>query len=918
VELLGPNAPPHSSDRTPAEVFACIGRGGAIVAANARSARALRRSYDETQRKAGKAAWPTPPIYDRENWFASLWRQHLLRADNAPMLLSELQERAVWKRVVGTAPESLAGLASEAWALLSDFAAHVERRHSWSGFATADAEAFRGWAADFERECRRNQWIARADLPELLAGAIRRSVIELPAELLLIGFDRITPSLQAILDAARAANCGVTILRPEDAAYPPQLVQATDLRNEIETCAWWARRQLEANPGASIAIILQDIDGVRGEIDRTFRRVLTPQSPESSQSVPFEFSLGQPLAETPVIQAALLLLRWLAGPLDQMEVSWLTISGFFSAPGEDLAEMAALDAEIRRRANLPPEIPLEAFAPYRPRGDSSSARRFLGRLRDLHGAAESVARRPRSFPEWLDFAESALRQARWPGGRALDSLEFQALGRWERLSGDLAGLGFDGSRVGYSEFVGTLTRRAEETIFAPESRGASIQIMGAFESAGQSFDAIWFLGADDRQWPPSGRPNPLLPPALRRKAGMPHSSADLDWEIALTATRRMIASAPACIFSHSRRDDSGELRPSPLLREAAAAPLATTPSQDLQAKLNVPAQSEHRCQTVFVEDASAIPWPKDLPAGGTEILRRQSACPFQAFAVRRLGAAELDSAERGLTPGERGNILHKVMEALWSSDNPDHLRLQTRDDLFNAKAAGRLAPILGHHIQRVFSERAGAAKQSDWSREYLGIEQIRLHSLLSQWLDYEAGREPFSVDEQEKETSAEINGLRLRLRVDRIDRVAGGRLILDYKTGVVSPAMWDGPRPDDPQLPLYGVYGPVDDLRGILFAQIRAGEMCFAGRAEDATATIAKTLSAQSRLTKEPLDEDALGDWADALSNLADGFLAGDAAVAPKSYPKTCQHCALPALCRVAESSIAVEAEEDESEAGHD
>jgi hypothetical protein len=42
------------------------------------------------------------------------------------------------------------------------------------------------------------------------------------------------------------------------------------------------------------------------------------------------------------------------------------------------------------------------------------------------------------------------------------------------------------------------------------------------------------------------------------------------------------------------------------------------------------------------------------------------------------------------------------------------------------------------------------------------------------------------------------------LRLDRIDRLNDGSLlVIDYKTGDVSPKSWDLPRPDDVQLPLY-------------------------------------------------------------------------------------------------------------------
>ena len=69
-----------------------------------------------------------------------------------------------------------------------------------------------------------------------------------------------------------------------------------------------------------------------------------------------------------------------------------------------------------------------------------------------------------------------------------------------------------------------------------------------------------------------------------------------------------------------------------------------------------------------------------------------------------------------------------------------------------------------------------------------------------------------------------IAGLRLRLRLDRIDQVQlinpdndpdddsfahkPSALILDYKSSPVGPSAWSGDRPDDIQLPLYATAAP--------------------------------------------------------------------------------------------------------------
>jgi hypothetical protein len=57
-----------------------------------------------------------------------------------------------------------------------------------------------------------------------------------------------------------------------------------------------------------------------------------------------------------------------------------------------------------------------------------------------------------------------------------------------------------------------------------------------------------------------------------------------------------------------------------------------------------------------------------------------------------------------------------------------------------------------------------------------------------------------------------------------------------------------------------------------------------------------------------------LNGWAEGLGHLADEFIAGEASVSPKHYPKTCKFCPLPALCRVAETSARFDVAEQSGE----
>ena len=909
----------EKTENIPAAAFACLERSGTVVTGNARAARELVRRFSEARRLEGSSAWLTPEIFDWESWLARLWQQHLMAAPEAPLLLTPLQERLLWKRIVDrTAPktaedntiESIAILAADAYELLCDYRRHGELRASWKSFGTTDQEIFRNWAARFDRQAAQNGWMSRSALPELLADSFRKGVSRPPAELLLIGFDRLTPAQETLLQSCVDAGCRrVMLIEKVLNADPPRLVEAKDIQDELFSCAWWSRRILEQKPESRVGVIARITDELRGDIDRTFRAVLPPESWQigSPVTVPYELSLGEPISAIPLIRAALVLLRWITTPLDQAAASWLLMSGFFAASSDHALESAKLDATVRKRGKMPPQVSIEWFLKQ-----YAEKRELIAGFDQARLAAQrsNIASNRQSFSEWVDLARNLLRKAAWPGARPLNSFEFQARRRWERMLDEVAMLSFDGSRIDYGEFVTVLDRMSAETIFAPESRNAPIQIMGVLESAGQEFDAVWFLGADDRQWPSTARPNPLIPIQVQREAAMPHASLEADWMLAKQVTGRIAACAPSAAFSYAAQNNEGQVRPSTLLAGLCGGEARFVRAVDLRAELGIAKQSRHKAQTVQVQDNSAIPWPPEKSAGGIDVLKMQSACPFQAFAAYRLGAKELDSAERGLTPLDRGNILHKVLEGIWSEKAGEDMRLHTRDDLLNAQASHKLETIVTHHVDEVFAQFQAARQQTGWSTAFYSLEKQRLKSLLLRWFETEAKRTPFAVEVCEKKIeSVDISGVKLNLRVDRIDSTSGGgRVLIDYKTSTVTPAKWRGSRPDEPQLPIYSIYGDVEDLRGVFFAQIRADELTFAGHADESSPILAGSQSRSGPFTEAMRDE-----WEETLRALAEQFASGVASVDPKRYPQTCKYCALPGLCRVAETQVAVEAVEDEN-----
>ncbi len=167
--------------------------------------------------------------------------------------------------------------------------------------------------------------------------------------------------------------------------------------------------------------------------------------------------------------------------------------------------------------------------------------------------------------------------------------------------------------------------------------------------------------------------------------------------------------------------------------------------------------------------------------------------------------------------------------------------------------------------------------------------------LLRPWLEMELARPAFEVmHREEKASDVRIGPLHLNVRMDRVDLTAAGEVVIDYKTGTASPSEWLSERPDAPQLPLYAALADPEQLGGVVFGLVRVGKgMAWKGFAAD-EGVLAKPAKMEKETFPEQVEE-----WRRVLTALAEQFAAGDAQVSPKSFPKTCEHCAQRLLCRV-------------------
>ena len=894
---------------TKAEVFARLAdgvqAGVTVVTPNRRLAQELAREFDADRLASGLREWEAADILPFGSFVERLWESAVYSGIGAdtPLLLSPAQEQVLWEEIIGASP----------WGaqLLTPARAAVQCRDAWRlahawRMAGAlekfpgndDARAFAEWARAYVRSAGRDVDAAR--LPDVVARILKSHALRKPRLLVAYAFDILPPQTGDFFRALSVT--GVEVVQSGPQRRDAVAVRATfaSPRDELEAAARWARARLEGAhrgnaPGEfgshpRIAIVVPDLERRRQEVVRIFSRVMEPGwnlPGVALRPVPFNISIGVPLAAYPLVHAALGLLALAAGEVDFSLASRLMRSPFMAGAESELASRARLDADLR--SVLPARVTLVRIV-----GAIEGCPLLRERFEALYNYARGSLAGTQPPHVWVRHFSNLLDAAGFPGERALDSVEFQTRAKWYEVLGEFALLERVLPRMSCAQALARLRRLCADTLFQPESSDAPVQVLGVLESAGLEFDHLWVSGLTDDAWPLAARPNPFISVALQKKAGIPEAAADTALALDRRITEDWLHAAGEVVVSHPLREKDRELLASTLIAPIAHRDLKLPEFPRYRDELYT-ARSLER-----VADDRAPPYAAKAVRGGTRVLADQAACPFRAFARHRLRAEGITTPADGLDARDRGNLLHVLMAQLWGS-----LRTKSRLDSI---APEELATVIDEAakaaVAKVRAQRAGVL-----DGRLAELERGRLARLAREWLAIERARGEFEVVAREERRTLEVAGLAFTGRIDRMDRLvdgiaAGGHVLIDYKSGRATPRDWLDERPDDPQLPLYAIAAK-EDIAGVAFARIKTGEMRFIGLArKDALLPQVKAAESWNGLVEG---------WRRELDMLGREFAQGVARVDPKCELKTCRHCDLQPLCRVHERIAALE-DEDEGE----
>jgi len=861
-----------------------------VLTPNRRLSSFLREKYDQWQQRKALHSWPSIAILPFDNWLHLLWDK-CLEFQQGYCLLSSIQEQYLWEQIIkqATAGHELLQLkatakhAVDAWHLLNHWQLPIKQT-IFDKYV--DCATFYDWLRLYQQYCQIHKFIDSHVLPKHVIKILNKESLTLPDKIRLVGFEECSPLQQALLESLARQGCAHEFIHLSVETPRVNQIGLENTEAELLLMARWAKAQYLQQPQQNLACVIPNLSEIRPQVEKVFTKVFDETSYLQliiDRQQPFNISGGQALLDFPLIFAAFTSLEMKEPHLPIEKISYFLRTPFIKGYVEEYANRAKLDSKIRAlgRFTLSQSHFLALLKQHCPQLGAQ-----YGYFCGVKTPKQSTA------SEWSELFSLQLQRLAWPGDRELTSLEYQLFSRLKELFTEFASVDTVSENLSFTEALSYLRYLASVTVFQAQSKNKPIQVLGTLEAAGIPFDQCWVMGMDDRRWPAAPKPNPFIPKYLQLKHQLPNASAERE----LTFSRQLLKGFNQCahqvIYSYPTQADDRELLPSPLLKSIAhinSQDLLLADYEDIALRIH-----QSRDLEPFIDIHTTPIHPEELIQlrGGTAIFKHVSACPFRAFAIFRLNAIGFDKPVLGLSPLERGSLIHVALERLWQI-------LKNQHDLIKLTETELIATI-NEAIDRAITTFVQNKKQQQ--SQFFAIERKRLQNILLSWLELEKQRPPFSIVSTEAAFTTEFSGLPLNFRIDRIDQLESGeKILMDYKTGLTSINQWFGERPEEPQMPLYCLTTNYD-IKAILFAQLKTQRFAFKG--VSAKSIHIKGVKSIAELHHEESAAEwsqQLKSWEIILRQKAQQFLQGDAAADPKDGSKTCDYCELQSFCRIHE-----------------
>jgi len=739
-----------------------------------------------------------------------------------------------------------------------------------------------------------NRWHP-AELPLKIVEAINSGRLALPNSLILAAFEAVAPIEQELFHVLSQKTAVTVFSLPKEKPGNVHAVTLADLQQEI---LYLGQKLLhscqELRPG-SIGVVVPNLELYAPALRRILNTLMGQASTPIEET--FNITLGTPLLEHPLVQAALIPLRLLGDEEKRHLLMALLLSPYYGAWAGNRRQLARLDHHWRE---MTPEADLDS----------------------LYGKARS--REPKLVPylspggtDLLDLLlpfqrRISLSAAGWKDllNKLWGSVQFPLLAdesdriACNHLESTLLSLVTDlgSSTMDARTFLAWFRQALSAEIFQlTASEQAGVQVMGLIESRGLAFQRLFLLGMTSTALPQPVRPLPFLDSEERRK--VLGGTLRSQYEFAHAAFQHLLATSPEIILSRPE-----EIEGEPV----SATPFWPTGWQSAPVDFwTIPDAAWFRARWLrsawkgfiepWTEDTEAdhlsipIPLPKSISVSSLAVAFQ---CPFRFLIQELLELKPLAEPVGGLRPEDRGLSIHQVLACITRKLRP---KLQEGNLDWEL-----VFPAVQECVDAVHEKMAAIPSWQVERRRWLGKE----FGLLKLWFREElnhlqAGWRWLAEEIPFKGLTVEGWPTTLTGRIDRVDlHPELGLLCWDYKSGSSPNFSEVFNHLSEPQLPAY----LLAIVQGLVKIPGHSRLHKYPLQAGYITLKSEKNLKLDRLRADAEQWQDLLGVWEKRLAELGHQLQQGvfQAEPVPSAQPREqerlCSYCGLLTICNRRES----------------
>ncbi len=465
-----------------------------------------------------------------------------------------------------------------------------------------------------------------------------------------------------------------------------------------------------------------------------------------------------------------------------------------------------------------------------------------------------------TLAEWLEALRASLHVLGIDTGLQQDEAGAQLLRALETWQQELAA---DAGRYRFAEWRRWLAQQLGTQTYRDSGIDSPVRFTHLAATRWRAFDAVLLLGCDADHLPGAANGGRWFNDAVRSALNLPtrstHAARQSDDLLALLALN-------GCVLVTWQKDRNGEqglLSPYlEMLRDLhTLAHGDDLGERELHAFLA--AEDDHKvdlpqaAQPAPKVTAEAVPASVSISAYNSLV-----ACPYQFYARHILRLNELDEVQEGIEKRDYGERVHDILR-----------RFHERYPQVSGHPADELEATLRRISEEVFAD---LLQQDFAARAWLA----RWFAALPAYLEWQAENEAqgWRYAEAESDFDWELEGIRLRGRIDRLDVKEQEKCVLDYKT-------------QSEQVLRNKLREPGEDVQ----------LACYAYAHEAADAAFVSIENGKVKLVEPKHDVPLLAQLNAERLVQAMGDIRGGAGLPANGIDQACMHCEMRGLCRKGE-----------------